>query len=128
VIPSPSPTQSVSSTTSASVSWSPISSSPMWSATLSPSTAFTPYVARSSSPTATSLLTLQPSQATSPTNSGITVGDLSAVCITLGALLFVSVVYAIHYHNKYANEKNRRYLLEVRSNPMHSQVRYVVPN
>jgi hypothetical protein len=102
----------------------------MWSTTLLPTADYTAYVARSpiQTPTATPLLALQPSQATSPTNSGITVGDLSAVCITLGALLFVSVVYAIHYHNKYANEKNRRYLLEVRSNPMHSQVRYVLPN
>ena len=131
-----SPSPSLSSTTTISASWSPISSSPMWSATLLPTAEYTAYAARSpiQSPSAalplallSPSLTPQTSQVTSPTNSGITVGDLSAVCIVLGGLLFVSMVYAIHYNNKYKKEKIIR-STDIRSNPMHSQLRSILPN
>jgi hypothetical protein len=38
-----------------------------------------------------------------------------------------SILYNIHYNNKYKNEKMRK-VTEVRANPLHSQVRSVLPS
>jgi hypothetical protein len=136
-----SPSGSPSMTTTISTTGSPITASP----SLSPSFSQVFPVSPASSlptapPTPTALwspvlapptITAQPSQAAGPAaapSRGITVGDLTAACIVLGAMLFISIIHMIHYNNKYKKEKQKRALLEVRGNPVHSQVRSVLPN
>jgi len=76
--------------------------------------------------------TARPSQAPQPQTQAITSNTnnenyLIAATIVLGVMLFLSIIHTVHYNKKYVKEKRKR-ATEVRANPMHSQVRYVLPN
>lgn len=138
-IPSLSASRSVSST--ASATWSPISSTVSWSAipTTVYSTAYTTetptaYTTLPPMQTPTALWspvlppTAQPSQAPQAEKSSMTTENyLIAATIVLGVMLFLSIIHTLHYNKKYIKEKRKR-SAEVRSNPLHSQVRSVLPN
>lgn len=122
----PSTSASLSSTTtttsSASISPYTISSSPAYTSTTppSPSSLFVPV---SAPPTITAL----PSPGPGPKSTIISENYLLTSTIVLGILLVISILHIIYCNNKYKKEKMRR-ATEVRANPLHSQVRTILPS
>jgi hypothetical protein len=59
-------------------------------------------------------------------NLGLTVGEMTIIFTVLGILILIGIINTIHYNNKYKAEKMKR-LTEIRNNPLHSQVRTILP-
>jgi hypothetical protein len=131
---SPSGSASQSSTTSVTVSVT-YSSSPMLTPSTSPTASG--YTSMQSTHTAlwspfmqTQTPTPSPSQTRAQVqplvNMGLTVGEMTIIFTVLGILILIGIINTIHYNKKYKAEKMKR-LTEIRNNPLHSQVRTILP-
>ena len=79
------------------------------------------------SPALAPTITSQPSQQPQAQKTSMTSENyLIAATIVLGVMLFLSIIHTLHYNNKYKKEKRKR-IAEVRANPLHSQVRSILP-
>ena len=149
IIPTSTPTSSESRSSSTSVTWSPSICSSL-SVTYSSTPILTPlpsasaaesaaYITMPSTPTALWTPVLPPTVSQTPTpspskgaqqqvvNLGLTVGEMTIIFTVLGVLILIGIVNSLHYNKKYKAEKLKR-LTEIRTNPLHSQVRTILPN
>jgi hypothetical protein len=78
-------------------------------------------------PTVSQTPTPTPSKAQQQVNLGLTVGEMTIIFTVLGVLILIGIVNSLHYNKKYKAEKLKR-LTEIRTNPLHSQVRTILPN
>lgn len=146
IIPTSTPTSSESRSSSTSVTWSPSICSSL-SVTYSSTPILTPlpsasaaesaaYITMPSTPTALWTPVLPPTVSQTPTpskvaqplvNLGLTVGEMTIIFTVLGILILIGIINSLHYNKKYKAEKMKR-LTEIRTNPLHSQVRTILPN
>jgi hypothetical protein len=94
---------------------------------MSPTALWSPV---SQTPSPTALQTPTPSQTRAQVqplvNMGLTVGEMTIIFTVLGILILIGIINTIHYNKKYKAEKMKR-LTEIRNNPLHSQVRTILP-
>ena len=99
--------------------------------TMSPTSLWSP-VSQTPTPTAFQTATASPTptkaaqQQQQVVNLGLTVGEMTIIFTVLGILILIGIINTIHYNNKYKAEKMKR-LTEIRNNPLHSQVRNILP-
>ena len=142
VRPSDSTTTSPSRSYSTAVTWSPslnpsLNPSYIWSDTYSAVATMPPTPTALWSPVLPSpqprLPSLTPAPVPVPQEAsriGISTNELTIIFIVLGFIILISVINALHYNKKYKLEKQKRSLIEVRSNPLsmsHSQMRNIIP-
>jgi hypothetical protein len=99
----------------------------------------TVYITMPSTPTVWSPVlppTTSPTQTPTPTqtkgpqplvNLGLTVGEMTIIFTVLGILILIGAINSLHYNRKYKAEKMKR-LTEIRTNPLHSHVRTILPS
>ena len=148
VTPSDSTTTSPSRSYSIAVTWSPslnpsLNPSYIWSDTYSPYSTYSAVATMPPTPTALwspvlpspqpHLPSLTPAPVPAPQEAsriGISTNELTIIFIVFGFIILISVINALHYNKKYKLEKQKRSLIEVRSNPLsmsHSQIRNIMP-